>query len=340
MRHLLLTMLLITSAYADDHAVILIYHHVAKDTPESTSVTPATFARHLAYIEDNGFQVLPLQQILDTLKAGEPLPDNSLAITFDDAYRSVYNIARPMLEVRRLPYTVFVNTAYIDSGYGNYMTWEQLRRISRSGATIGNHGVIHESALQRSRNETQQAWLQRFRDNAVLAQNRISEETGTVARLFAWPYGEFNAEVEQVIDELGWYGVGQQSGAVGYGTPLTAVPRYPISTNYADERNFALRVNSEPLPVAITRAPDHLLGSGDPAPELAFRLQNGPFRLSSVSCYNSNGDRLFYVEGSDGELSVQSPSPLASGRSKYTCTAPHRTKTGVFGWYSHLWVVP
>lgn len=339
MRCLILTLLLLGAAYADDHAVILIYHHVAKDTPASTSVTPETFAAHLAYLDENDFRVLPLPEILEALREGVPLPENSIAITFDDAYRSVYNIARPMLEVRQMPYTVFVSTWYIDRAYGDYMSWEQLRRIADSGATIGNHGVAHESALQRRDGESREEWLQRFRENAVSAQARISRETGAVPQVFAWPYGEFSAEVEQVIDALGWYGVGQQSGAAGYDTPLTAIPRYPISTNYADERNFVLRIESEPLPIEITRAPDHLLGSGDPAPELAFRLKEGPFRMRNVRCYNSNGERLYYVESSSGELLVQSPTRLAPGRSKYTCTAPHREKRGVFGWYSHLWVV-
>lgn len=339
MRAVLLTLFMICVARADDHAVILIYHHVANDTPASTSVTPEAFAQHLAYLEEHDFEVLPLERILAALKNGVELPANSIAITFDDAYVSVYNIARPMLEVRQLPYTVFVTTSYIDEAYGNYMSWQQLSRIANSGATIGNHGVLHDSALQRKRGESRDEWLDRFRENAVTAQTRISQETGKVPRLFAWPYGEFNADVQGILEELGWYGLGQQSGAAGYESPLTAVPRYPIASNYADENNFAIRVNSEPLPLKILKAPDNLLASGDPSPELSFRLADSPFSLSAVNCYNSSGDRLFYVQGSNGEMTVRSPEALGPGRSKYTCTAPHRTKQGVFGWYSHLWVV-
>ncbi|MGB5345518.1 MAG: polysaccharide deacetylase family protein [Woeseia sp.] len=338
-RAIWMALLLLGVARADDHAVILIYHHVSNETPASTSVSPEAFARHLAYLADNDFNVLPLEQILEALRRREPLPDNSVAITFDDAYLSVYNIARPMLEVRQMPYTVFVSTSFIDEAYGAYMSWEQLKRISEAGATIGNHGVGHDSALTLRPGESRDELLTRFRVDAVTAQTRISEEIGAVPRVFAWAYGEFNADVMQVLDELGWYGVGQQSGAAGYASPLTAVPRYPIATNYSSEKDFAIRVNSEPLPISITKAPDHWLASGDPPPELSFRLANGAFRLSSISCYNSAGDRLFYVQGGNGELTVQSPEPLTSGRSKYTCTAPHSEKKGVFGWYSHLWIV-
>ncbi len=336
---LLLAVLFVSAARADDHAVILIYHHVADDTPASTSVTPERFAAHLDFLSDNDFRVLPLEELLRSLDARRPLPENSVAITFDDAYLSVYNIARPMLEARGWPYTVFVSTEFIDKGYGNYVTWEQLRRMAENGATIGNHGVSHQSALTRKRGESREAWLERFRLDAVQAQERISAETRTVPHVYAWPYGEYNEDVEAVLAKLGWYGLGQQSGAAGYDDSMTAVPRFPIATNFADDDDFALRVRAEPLPVRITVAPGRLLPSGDPAPKLEFRLADGPFALAAVNCYNSRGERLVVSDTGAGALAIRSPTPLARGRSKYTCTAPHRGKRGVFGWYSHLWIV-
>ncbi|MCB1844505.1 MAG: hypothetical protein KDI09_16205, partial [Halioglobus sp.] len=74
----------------DDHAVILLYHHVASDTPASTSVSPETFARHLRYLADEGYTVLSLEEVLWRLSKGKHFPKNSVAVTFDDAYASVY----------------------------------------------------------------------------------------------------------------------------------------------------------------------------------------------------------------------------------------------------------
>lgn len=338
-RLLLFALLAACTARADDHAVILIYHHVAEDTPASTSVTPERFAAHLEYLEANDFNVLPVERILEALDAGDPLPESSVAITFDDAYESVYDIARPMLESRGWPYSVFVSTEFIDKGYGNYMTWAELRRLAESGVLIGNHGVKHGSALARLRGESRDDWLARFRRDAIAAQERISAETGRVPRVYAWPYGEYNEAVEAVIADLDWYGLGQQSGAAGYGSSMTAVPRFPVATNYADDDAFVLRVKSEPLPVTVTDAPGRLLESGDPAPVLEFTLDEGPYRLASVNCFNSRGQRLDVNEAGGGRIEIQSPSPLSRGRSKYTCTAPHPDKGGVFGWYSHLWIV-
>lgn len=326
-------------AVADDHAVILLYHHVADDTPSSTSVTPEVFASHLEYLEDNNFQVLPLDEVLDALANRKPLPEKTVAITFDDAYRSVYTTARPMLEVRDWPYAVFVSTDYIDKGYDNYMTWAQLRAIADQRGIIGNHGVAHQSALARGRTESKDAWLERLRLDAVKAQERISAETSSVPTLYAWPYGEFNDDVEAVIRKLGWYALGQQSGAAGYESSMTAVPRYPQATGYDDIDAFSLRVNSEPLPVTITHAPERLLASGSPAPELSFRLDDEHYSIGGVNCFNSRGERLEMVRPDEETITVRSATALPAGRSKYTCTAAHLEKRGVFGWYSHLWIL-
>ncbi|HZW59158.1 MAG TPA: polysaccharide deacetylase family protein [Woeseiaceae bacterium] len=326
-------------ACADDHAVIFIYHHVAEDTPSSTSITPARFAAQLDYLEANDYRVMPLDEVAGRLAAREPLPENTVAITFDDAYRSVYTTARPMLEIRNWPYTVFVSTAYIDEGYDGYMSWPQLREIAQQGAIIGNHGVRHASALAHGANEPREAWLERVRIDAVSAQDRISAATSTVPTLYAWPYGEYNADVERVIADLGWFAFGQQSGAAGFDSAMTAIPRYPQATGFDDMDSFILRARSEPLPIEITAAPERLLATGDPAPILTFRLDDRDYGIGGVNCFNSRGERLEMSRPGAATLRAQSATPLPRGRSKYTCTAPHRNKDGVFGWYSHLWVV-
>src|SRR6056297_2355727 len=103
-----------TGASAADHGVILMYHHVAGDTPASTSVTPTQFRRHLDFIEDNDFDVVPLQALLDAVYSGDSVPLNAVAITFDDAYVSVHSEALPELTSRGMPFTVFVATQAVD----------------------------------------------------------------------------------------------------------------------------------------------------------------------------------------------------------------------------------
>ena len=61
------------------------------------------------------FKVLPLQEALAASAAGR-VPPRAVCITFDDGYRSVYDLALPVLREYGLPATVFVTSGYIGSG--------------------------------------------------------------------------------------------------------------------------------------------------------------------------------------------------------------------------------
>ncbi len=61
------------------------------------------------------FNVLPLHDALGML-ATERMPPRSVAITFDDGYRSVHELALPILREFNLPATVFVTSGCLDAG--------------------------------------------------------------------------------------------------------------------------------------------------------------------------------------------------------------------------------
>ena len=321
----------------DDHVVILLYHHVAEGTPASTSVAPGSFAAHLRHLREENYAVLPLDEVLWRLSKGKPFPKNSVAITFDDAYVSVFDEAWPLLREYDFPFTVFVSTDYIDRNYSAYMSWKQLRVLADSGAQIANHGRAHRSALALLRNGSTDDKLQDFLLDARAAEERIREEVGVAPRVFAWPYGEFNDDVEQGLADLGWYGLGQQSGAAGPYSSLMAVPRFPVSTAHAGLAAFAERVNSEPLPVRLRNPPPRLRADNAP-PSLQLFMDDPRYDIAQLNCFNSSGEPLPVRRLGEHSVEVRADQPLPAGRSKYTCTAPHVAKKGVYGWYSHLWV--
>ena len=60
---LLAAMPAVAPAAPASRAVVLVYHHVASDTPASTSLEPGLFARHLEFLAAGGHTVLPLGTI-------------------------------------------------------------------------------------------------------------------------------------------------------------------------------------------------------------------------------------------------------------------------------------
>lgn len=61
------------------------------------------------------FNVLPLHAAMQALDGGR-LPPRAVCITFDDGYRSLHDLALPVLQAHRLPATVFVTSGHIDEG--------------------------------------------------------------------------------------------------------------------------------------------------------------------------------------------------------------------------------
>jgi peptidoglycan/xylan/chitin deacetylase (PgdA/CDA1 family) len=336
---LLASLLWLPATLAEDHAVVLIYHHVSGDTPASTSVTPETFERHLDYLEANEFTVMPLAGIMKAIEAREPLPPNAVAITFDDAYRSVYTEAFPRLRRRGWPFTLFVNTEAVDRGYGTSMNWEQIRELARGGAEIGNHSHTHDHLVRRRKGESDDQWRQRVTRDIDTAASRLEAETGSRSQLFAYPFGEYSPELKDILRTLGYRGIAQQSGAVGYLTDPLAVPRFPMARDYDDLERFATSVNSRALPVReLVATPKNRELDG--VDSLRMTLDAGDYRPAQLACYGAGGKALpvSISEGGGIEIVVDAAGIGRPGRNKINCTAPAMNESGAFFWYSFQWL--
>ena len=318
---------------------VLLYHHVSDDTPLSTSVSPATFDAHLELIESEGYEVVPLSQIVDALVTGEPMNSRWVAITFDDAYESIASTAAPRLAERGWPYTIFVSTDYVDNGYGLYLSWDDLRALEAAGATIANHTLAHEHMVRRRDGESAQAWQERLAREVIDAQARLEAELKDPQRLFAYPFGEFDAEVARLMQSLGFIAFGQQSGPIGSTTNLYAIPRFPLGKGFDSVPSLAEKLRTEHLPLIEPEAPASVLAKNDGPPVLELRIDDSAgVRPGSLNCFVAGQPNATVTWGET--VVVQAGKPLRPGRSKYTCTAPHPVRPRAYYWHTHLYIKP
>lgn len=319
------------------HAVILLYHHVDHNTPTITSIKPEAFEQQLNFLADNGFQVWPLEKIVKTLQSSDSQDyanqDKVIAITFDDSYQSVYTEAFPRLKKRGWPFTIFVTTNAIDQRFNNQTSWEQLREMSRHGATIANHSASHNHLLVKQPKESQRQWRQRISADIEQAQQRIREEIGQAPPLFAYPYGEYNAELSKLVAELGYTAFGQHSGATGPYTPWQAVPRFPFAGAYTSLEDFATKAQTLPLPVSRIEHPQNPLPHSIAKPLLELHLAE-PL-TANLQCFAS-GQGAINVTRNGQVLQIKAPNDIPIGRSRYNCTASH--SNGRFYWFSQPWI--
>ncbi len=320
-------------------AVAFIYHHFGQPDLPSTNVRVEQFEAQLDHLEEAGYQVWSLGRVVAAVTAGEALPERVVSLTADDAYRSVYEVAWPRLRERNWPLTVFVPTDPVDDGVAAYMSWEQMRELAAQGVEFANHSASHDHLLRRP-GESEAQWRGRVRADLERAERRLQAELGAEAlaspRLLAYPFGEFSAELAALARELGYVGAGQQSGAVGSGVDLRALPRYPVNERYGDLDSFRVKAASLPLPVVAARPWDPVRRDGQ-APALELELGPGPADLAHLACY-WGGERLALERLGERAFRIAAAGALEGRRGRYNCTAPG--PDGRYFWYSHLWIDP
>ena len=315
------------------------YHHFGDDRYPSTNIQLAQFDAQLNFLETAGFHILPLADILSRLASGQALPDKTAAITMDDAYLSVYTEAYPRLKQRRWPFTVFVSTDYIDKQFPNYMSWTQMREMEDSGATFGNHSTRHDYLIRRRGQESEEQWRQRVRNDIEHAQQRLDAELDSVMPYFAYPYGEYDLALAQIVADAGLTGFGQQSGALGVHSDRRFLPRFPINEAYGALAGFRTKALSLALPVHTVHPQDPV--TPDVRPRLEVTLAANIGRPNQLACY-AGGQRPLAIQWLDDEkrrFAVRAAEDLPGGRSRYNCTAPTGTP-GRYYWFSQLWIRP
>ena len=322
---------------AEPHAVVFMYHRFGENRYPSTSVRLEQFEAHLQHLVDENYQVWPLEQVVSHFATGKPIPERTVAITIDDAYLSVYTEAFPRLRERGFPFIVFVATGPVDQGLKGFMSWDQMREMKAAGGTFANHGVSHDYLIRRLAGEGEEAWLARVRDDVESGQRRLVEELGAAPLLFAYPFGEYDEDLANMLKELGYTALGQHSGAVGRHSDPRALPRFPMAEAYAELKDFAAKARMRALPV-VAYTPWNPVLKETRRPELVVTLGEGEILREELACFISGQGRtpVRWLDEGRQRFAIQAREDLPTGRSRYNCTAPDRQRN--YYWFSQQWI--
>ncbi len=101
-------------------AILFPYYHIVAD--ESVPhfeycggcPTPARFTSDLEFLLKH-FKPLDLRELIASLKEQRELPGRRFLLSFDDGYREMYEIVRPILLAKGVPAAFFVNSVSIDN---------------------------------------------------------------------------------------------------------------------------------------------------------------------------------------------------------------------------------
>ena len=283
-------------------------------------MTVNDFGKQMHWLEDHNYHVLSLSHIVNALRLKKPLPEHTVGISFDDAYRSVYDNAWPILNKYHYPFTVFVATEPVRRHFGQMMCWTQLAEMVKHGAEIGNHTSTHAHLTQLTTAE--------LRREIVHSQAVIKKYLKVKPQLFAYPFGEYNKYVQLMVQSLGFKAAfAQISGAVSDYSDLYALPRFPLNEHYSNIKRFAHIVRMKALNVTQL-SPNDTFPQQNP-PQISFTVVQSFLRSNTFSCYANNGANISVdaLKWPQVQLSISKKFP--KGRARVNCTA----KDNAERWY-------
>ncbi len=320
------------SAQAADSAVVVMYHRFGESDFPSTNIRVDQFEAHLRELTSGKMTVLGVPQVLTALRNGTTLPDRTMAITIDDAFRSVYTEAWPRLRAAGLPFTLFVATDAIDRNFEGYMSWDQIRELQQAGVTIGSQTASH---MHMPISTPRQNGDDLARSNA-----RFRTELGAAPTLFAYPFGEYGLAVRDKIVEAGFTAAfGQHSGVLHKDAEKFFMPRFAMNEAYGDVARLRLASNALPLRVRDVTPADPLLTQANNPPFFGFTVFGDAIKeLGAMNCYASGQGRAQIDRLGRSRIEVRFERAFPVGRARINCTM--RATNGRWRWYGMQFYVP
>jgi peptidoglycan/xylan/chitin deacetylase (PgdA/CDA1 family) len=216
----------------------LMYHSVDEDCedPYQLTVTPARFARQMAWLHRRGLRGVAVAELLAAHARGRAA--GLVGLTFDDGYADLPRQVLPVLE--RFGFTA---TAYVVAGrLGSHNTWdadaprkplmsaEQVRAVAMRGLEIGSHGLNHRALTGLP---PEQLALETGRSRELLEDLLEQPVTG-----FCYPYGALDPQAVAAVRDSGY----QHAVAIDHGD-LTG--RWALPRCYVGERDGCLRLRAK-----------------------------------------------------------------------------------------------
>ncbi len=134
----------------DQTAQVIVYGYhrfVNQVRRPDTEITPQMFEQQMQELKNRGISVIGMQDFLAWKRGEKNIPPRSAVITFDDGWKSQYEVAWSIMKKFGYPFTLFIYTEGVRGGHfggGEAITWEQLAEMRDAGVDIQAHTETHQ----------------------------------------------------------------------------------------------------------------------------------------------------------------------------------------------------
>ena len=203
---------------------ILAYHKIQDEFDLGiTYIKPKQFEKQVRYLYENNYKTVSIMELLSQNSNSTKM----VALTFDDAYASIFNNALPILKRYNFTATIFVITKFVgalndwDYQSANYKfyhcDWQQLRRLAAEGWEIGSHSVTHRDLRLLTKKQT---WHE-LRYSKDLLENKLQRPVEVIS----YPFGRFDSKIIECAKKAGYLAGCTLGHVKGHSPPYALVRR-------------------------------------------------------------------------------------------------------------------
>ena len=241
----------ITKPVVDQTAQVIIfcYHRlVDKVRYPGTEITPAAFEAQMKELKDRGITVISMQDLLAWKRGEKNIPPRCAVVSFDDGWKSQYEVAWPIMKKYGYPFTMFIYTEGVRGGSlggGEAITWEQLADMRDNGVDIQAHSATHQDLREghtimianpggkKTRTKLTGPPYEEWMHNEVVGSKQLLEQRlGIKVNCFAVPFGNYNEHVKEIARNSGYEAMFTVYGQpITFTSPMDSIGRYAIEAN-------------------------------------------------------------------------------------------------------------
>lgn len=217
---------------------VIMYHRVIEDKEENkgvhgTYITIENFKKHMKYLKDNGYKTITFEDLKNNkYKHRFDRGNKWVMLTFDDGYKDNYRNAFPILKNYNFKAVIYLigllkyNKWDVDVKENperkfSLMSDEEISEMQNYGIEFGGHTMTHPRLSQISKEEA----LKEIKESQEILEKKL----GKKMLCFAYPYGDRDKGVKEIVKELGYeFAVATDSGDVTFDDDLYNIRRIGI----------------------------------------------------------------------------------------------------------------
>lgn len=182
---------------------ILTYHSI-DESGSVISTAFKTFRRQMKHLNDANWNVVSLNDLVNSMVEKTPILPKTVVLTFDDGFQNFYTSAFPVLAQYEFKATVFLVTDHCDK-YNDWpgnprdlprsrlLSWNEIKELKGLNIEFGSHTRTHTD-LRKIRPG-------QIHSEVVESKLAIEDALGCEVKTFAYPYGRYDELARKTVEK-------------------------------------------------------------------------------------------------------------------------------------------